>query len=503
MPNAGLPTGQTVIITSHKILINRAVSILGLEMSGTKRVNPDNLDEQEEKNNHRQLFNADCFKGLDHASVHGGERGMTDARYNLIRTFLSECNDPREMKRWKESSILKKPYRIKNKYILENDELFYQDNDGKSAFSRKKRKVARMGEVFDVIYAQHFGSSNHRSYSTVWNAIKEVWSNVTEQQCKTFQDYCQFCKMTEPKKKRHKGSNHPIRSRSFRDRYQMDLIDYNQQAVFDYPDEIECRRLFKYVLVLRDHFTRLVVLRPLQGKSAKIIAWELAAICNLIGFPLILQTDNGSEFTAEDVITELNIISPYAHAIHGRPRTPRDQGSVERANRMIKDQLTKAVAAMKTHGVKEANWVTALPKVMAGCNSGRMKGKNELSPYKVVFGMDYDNPIISVNAAKFIIGETLESRARRIGGSYQELMEYIEEEGYDEGALSLDHDDTLPDLSVHQLTLRSYNKEAKGLITKQQATFFSKQKPTEICEPVGEHLSKKGVVKCRSCCTLQ
>ena len=92
-------TGQTALITSHKILINRAVFILGLKMSGAKRVNPDNLDEQEVKNNHRQLFNADCFEGLDNASVHGGERGMTDARYNLIRKFLSECSDSREMKR--------------------------------------------------------------------------------------------------------------------------------------------------------------------------------------------------------------------------------------------------------------------------------------------------------------------------------------------------------------------------------------------------------------------
>ena len=102
---------------------------------------------------------------------------------------------------------------------------------------------------------------------------------------------------------------------------------------------------------------------------------------------------------------------------------------------------------MKTHGVKEENWATALPKVMAGCHSGRRKGKNELSPYKVVFGMDSDNPIIAVNATKFKIGETSEPR---VGWSYQELMEFIEEEGYDEGALSLDRDDTLPDLSEHQ-----------------------------------------------------
>ena len=84
-----------------------------------------------------------------------------------------------------------------------------------------------------------------------------------------------------------------------------------------------------------------MILRPLQSKSAKCVAWELGWTCNLIGFPLILQTDNGSEFVAEDVLKELNLISPYSHAMQGRPRVPRDQGSVERANQMIKSLINK------------------------------------------------------------------------------------------------------------------------------------------------------------------
>ncbi|XP_037774770.1 KRAB-A domain-containing protein 2-like [Penaeus monodon] len=49
-------------------------------------------------------------------------------------------------------------------------------------------------------------------------------------------------------------------------------------------------------------------------------------------------SDNGSEFTAE-VISGLKIIWPKLVLVHGEPRHPQSQGSVERANGDIKDML--------------------------------------------------------------------------------------------------------------------------------------------------------------------
>ena len=206
----------------------------------------------------------------------------------------------------------------------------------------------------------------------------------------------------------------------------MDLIDFKEQAGHDFPEEEEIRRIYKYVLVVRDHFTRLVVLRPLQSKSSKLVALELSWICNLIGYPLILQTDNGGEVKGEEVIKELNIISPYSHAVQGRPRTPRDQGSVERANRMIKELIQKAVAVKIESGISNANWVNTLPQVMAGCNSVRNKGASEVSPYRAVFGMDYDHPIVSSNLLSFKVGEDIQERIDRIGGDYKRKIDFIE-----------------------------------------------------------------------------
>jgi hypothetical protein len=52
----------------------------------------------------------------------------------------------------------------------------------------------------------------------------------------------------------------------------------------------------KYMLVLVDVFTRFVFLRPLKNKSAKVVSASLFEIFCDIGFPKILQSDNGREF---------------------------------------------------------------------------------------------------------------------------------------------------------------------------------------------------------------
>ena len=45
----------------------------------------------------------------------------------------------------------------------------------------------------------------------------------------------------------------------------------------------------------------------------------------LIGAPVVLQSDNGSEFTAS-VITELQGLWPDLKLVHGKPRHPQSQG---------------------------------------------------------------------------------------------------------------------------------------------------------------------------------
>ena len=74
----------------------------------------------------------------------------------------------------------------------------------------------------------------------------------------------------------------------------------------------------------------------------------------LFAAPAILQSDNGSEFTAQ-VITELKELWPQLIMVHGKPRHPQSQGSVERANSDIKDIL---VAWMSDNNTQD--WTVGL-----------------------------------------------------------------------------------------------------------------------------------------------
>ena len=94
----------------------------------------------------------------------------------------------------------------------------------------------------------------------------------------------------------------------------------------------------KWIMVYQDHLTTFCVLKPLTSKHAAEVAYQLVDVFLLFGAPTILQSDNGFQFTA-NIITELKQLWPDMKLVHGKPRHPQSQGSVEHANSDIKDML--------------------------------------------------------------------------------------------------------------------------------------------------------------------
>ena len=64
---------------------------------------------------------------------------------------------------------------------------------------------------------------------------------------------------------------------------------------------------YSYVLTALDAFTLWLWLVPIVGKSAEVVAaaFYLHVVLDIAGFPTILRTDNGTEFTAT-LMRELN-----------------------------------------------------------------------------------------------------------------------------------------------------------------------------------------------------
>ncbi|XP_068200646.1 KRAB-A domain-containing protein 2-like [Palaemon carinicauda] len=162
----------------------------------------------------------------------------------------------------------------------------------------------------------------------------------------------------------------PIYTKEFSSRGQVDLID--MQSMPSGSNK-------KWIMVYQDHLTKFCILGALTSKRAVEVAFHLLDIFLLFGAPVILQSDNGSEFTSQ-VITKLKEVWPKLTLVHGKPRHTQSQGSVECANGDTKDML---VAWMADNDSQD--WPTCIKFVLFQKNSALHSGI-KCSPYSAMFG---------------------------------------------------------------------------------------------------------------------
>jgi hypothetical protein len=174
-----------------------------------------------------------------------------------------------------------------------------------------------------------------------------------------------------------KGSRKPIKSRRYRDRFQIDLIDFRKLRKRD-PFGV----LMHWVMTLKDHATGLCAL---PRKRPHLIAYKLQEIFGIIGYPKIFHTDNRKEFTAKVVLKMLREMNPHIYAATGRPRCPQDQGSVESMNKLVKRILGTLLTERRLAGDKP-NLTEVLGMVAATINSQHGRGKDDISSFEAVYG---------------------------------------------------------------------------------------------------------------------
>jgi hypothetical protein len=115
---------------------------------------------------------------------------------------------------------------------------------------------------------------------------------------------------------------------------------------------------FKWIFHLKDHFSKHSMLYAMKSKRASEVADNLELYIRHVGVPEILQFDNGREFKGACLILAKR---SFIQVINGRPRTPRTQGLVEQANKVVKEKITKWQAENGT-----STWSKALTPV---CNA--------------------------------------------------------------------------------------------------------------------------------------
>lgn len=292
---------------------------------------------------------------------------------------------------------------------------------------RSKKRVVHILETFDIIREHHVDATHFLSDTTKNKIDNAGFYNITLDEVKA---YCRTCPTCNKKRKApshvHQGAKYAIKSWGFFELVQMDLIDYRMD-----PQKGIDNITYNWLLVLKDHFNRFLILQALPTKESKHVAQTLCYIFNLFGYPLIVQCDNGKEFKGEvkKLIAEIqNRDSKCTTIINGQPRTPRHQGSVERSNRDVKTNIAKDVdhkrMLVPPAERSKISWLTEYPRTMAAYNSScKTRRKNDASPYFLVFGREFDNPLHGAASKEELRKRTtVSSRARILGSEYKEKM---------------------------------------------------------------------------------
>ena len=132
----------------------------------------------------------------------------------------------------------------------------------------------------------------------------------------------------------------PIRAFGPFERLQADIIDMAPGKKQSFMTNN--RGHYRYILVIKDYFSKFCWLFPTKTKSAN----EVHSIMHNFfyydeGAPKYLQTDNGKEFIAE-VIKNL-CTSLGVKIIHGRPYHPESQGQVGNLNKRVKKKIAEHI----------------------------------------------------------------------------------------------------------------------------------------------------------------
>ena len=245
------------------------------------------------------------------------------------------------------------------------------------------RIVVSRETAFDAIDEWH-RQSGHLGQERTWTFARSKYFNVSQPLVKIYCETCFACAQKNPVTKPQKGSWKPILSKTFRECFQVDLIDMRKLCKRD-PFGV----MMRWIMTVKDHATAFTYICSLPRKRPTLVAYRLQEIFGVIGYPTIFHTDNGKEFTAKVILRFLRQLNPNILTVTGQPCRPNDQGSVKSMNKLVKRVLNSVLAERRIGG-GNPNWTEVLGGVAQAINSQCGRGKNNVPSFNAVYGMPYD-----------------------------------------------------------------------------------------------------------------
>ncbi|GBN00767.1 Pro-Pol polyprotein [Araneus ventricosus] len=226
----------------------------------------------------------------------------------------------------------------------------------------KRDEVLRVAH--EIPLAGHLGEQKTKQrikYSFFWPEIK-----------KDVKEFCQSCRQCQVR-----------RAITYRDRIPIQPIvrPENPFEVWSVdcigPLEPPSRRGHKFVICAVDVCTRWAEAIPVRNITAKTTCDVLLKIFTATGFPEVICTDQGTNFTA--LLTKEFLKMIGAAPRFATPGHPESMGTVERWNKTLKEMLSKNI---QDHG---NDWDIHLPYLLFAYREVP-HSTTGISPYQMVYG---------------------------------------------------------------------------------------------------------------------
>jgi len=167
-----------------------------------------------------------------------------------------------------------------------------------------------------------------------------------------------------------------ITKRTFRPLQHIDAVHPFDHIAIDLAEFIPTARSNKYILLLVDVATKFSILHVLPNKTAFSVAQALLHTFSLFGFPLVLQSDNGTEFS-NSILASIRDAMGFQQRFTS-PHHPQANGISERQIKTMKAMFHRIV------GPDMLNWDLFLPQAQLAMNRRIHRAHNSV-PFELMF----------------------------------------------------------------------------------------------------------------------
>ncbi|GFT13820.1 retrovirus-related Pol polyprotein from transposon 412 [Trichonephila clavipes] len=297
------------------------------------------------------------------------EEQLPEGRETRSTFIKMQREDDTLKKLWSLAEQQKNSVKIHNGILVHSEYICGENIDQVVLPQCKREEVLKMAH--DVPLGGHLGEQKTRQrikYSFYWPTIKQY--------VKRFCESCKICQLRKPITYRDRVPIQPlVRPEIPFEVWSVDCIG---------PLEPPSRRNHHFIICAVDLGTRWAEALPVKEISAKTTCNVLLKIFTQTGFPKMICSDQGTNFTSKlaEVFLSVMGVSPR----FSTPGHPESMGAVERWNRTLKDMLSKNV---QEHG---SDWDLHLPFLLFAYRE-IPHSRTGMSPFQLVYGRLPSGPI--------------------------------------------------------------------------------------------------------------